>query len=380
MTRVVICGAGLAGGLAAIALSKRRPDIELVLIDQEDVIGGNHIWSFFDTDVAESGRWVIDQIARRRWPDHEVRFPKRSRTLPLGYNSIQSGDLDAAVRASLAPRQLRLGAPITELGSHHVIAGGHRIDANCVIDARGPGPKGALELGWQKFVGRVFRFPERHNVTRPVIMDATVPQIDGYRFVYLLPLSQTELLIEDTYYSSTPVLDCNALDDRLTSFADELHRGPAESIGQESGVLPVLISGSLADLWPTSDTVPRLGLRAGFFHPTTGYSLADAVSNASLLAEQRNWNASAIHALLRGKAERLWHDRRFFQLLNRMLFRAAEPHERYRVLEHFYRLPQATIERFYGARLSGFDKFRILTGSPPVPIGRALAALRRKVA
>lgn len=380
MTRVIICGAGLAGGLAAIALAKRRPDIDLVLVDQDDAIGGNHIWSFFDTDVPESGRWVIDQIARRRWPDHEVRFPKRSRILPLGYNSIQSGDLDAAVRASLDPGQLRLGAPVTHLGADHVIVGGERIEAHCVIDARGPGLTGALELGWQKFVGRVFRFPERHKVTRPVIMDAKVPQIDGYRFVYLLPLSQTELLIEDTYYSSTPVLDCNALDVRLTAVANDLNCGAAEAITKESGVLPVVIGGSLEDLWPSSDRVPRLGLRGGFFHPTTGYSLADAVSNAVLLAEQRDWDAPAIGATLRGKADRIWHERRFFQLLNRMLFRAAEPGERYRVLEHFYRLPQATIERFYAARLNSLDKLRILTGSPPVPIGRALAALRSKVA
>lgn len=380
MTRLIICGGGLAGGLAAIALARRRPDIELILVEQDDVIGGNHIWSFFDTDVPEKGRWVIDQIARRRWPDHEVKFPKRSRVIPLAYNSIHSSDLDAAARASLGPEQLRLGAPVTEVGTNHVIVGRDRIEADCVIDARGPGPKGALELGWQKFIGRVFRFPEGHNVTRPMIMDAQVAQADGYRFIYLLPLSQTELLIEDTYYSSTPVLDWNALDHRLTSFAQGLNRGAAEAVAQESGVLPVVISGSLEDLWPRSDHVPRLGLRGGFFHPTTGYSLADAVTNAVLLADQRNWDARAIYTLLRDRAEQLWHERRFFQLLNRMLFRAAEPNERYRVLEHFYRLPQPTIERFYAARLSALDKLRILTGSPPVPIGRALAAIRSKVA
>lgn len=380
MTRLIICGGGLAGGLAVIALARRRPDIELILVEQDDVIGGNHIWSFFDTDVPEKGRWVIDQIARRRWPDHEVRFPKRSRVIPLAYNSIHSSDLDAAVRASLDSEQLRLGAPVTEVGTNHVIVGRDRIEADCVIDARGPGPSGALELGWQKFIGRVFRFTEGHNVTRPMIMDAQVAQADGYRFIYLLPLSQTELLIEDTYYSSTPVLDWNALDHRLTSFAHSLNRGAAEAVSHESGVLPVVISGSLEDLWPRLDPVPRLGLRGGFFHPTTGYSLADAVTNAVLLADQRNWDARAICTLLRDRAEQLWHERRFFQLLNRMLFRAAEPNERYRVLEHFYRLPQATIERFYAARLSALDKLRILSGSPPVPIGRALAAIRSKVA
>jgi lycopene beta-cyclase len=58
-----------------------------------------------------------------------------------------------------------------------------------------------------------------------------------------------------------------------------------------------------------------------------------------------------------------------------MLYRAAEPTERYRVLEHFYRLPEALIGRFYAGRLTAWDKLKVLTGRPPVPVGKALAAL-----
>jgi lycopene beta-cyclase len=63
-----------------------------------------------------------------------------------------------------------------------------------------------------------------------------------------------------------------------------------------------------------------------------------------------------------------------------MLFRAAEPSARYRVLEHFYRLPEPLIGRFYADALTRPDKLRILSGRPPVPIGKALAALREKQA
>jgi lycopene beta-cyclase len=80
--------------------------------------------------------------------------------------------------------------------------------------------------------------------------------------------------------------------------------------------------------------------------------------------------------LFRERASTLWKDRSFYQLLNRMLFRAAAPDRRYRVLEHFYRLPEPLIGRFYAARLTALDKLRIVSGRPPVPIGRALAALR----
>ena len=59
-----------------------------------------------------------------------------------------------------------------------------------------------------------------------------------------------------------------------------------------------------------------------------------------------------------------------------MLVRAAAPDRRYRVLEHFYRLPAPVIERFYAARSTAFDKLRILSGRPPMPMGQALKAMR----
>jgi len=58
-----------------------------------------------------------------------------------------------------------------------------------------------------------------------------------------------------------------------------------------------------------------------------------------------------------------------------MLFRAAEPEERYRILERFYRLSPSLIGRFYAGRSTMTDKARILTGKPPVPIVRAVRAI-----
>jgi lycopene beta-cyclase len=41
------------------------------------------------------------------------------------------------------------------------------------------------------------------------------------------------------------------------------------------------------------------------------------------------------------------------------------------VLEHFYGLSEGLIRRFYAARLSLWDRLRILSGRPPVPVLRA---------
>jgi lycopene beta-cyclase len=55
-----------------------------------------------------------------------------------------------------------------------------------------------------------------------------------------------------------------------------------------------------------------------------------------------------------------------------MLFWAAKPAERYRVLERFYELGEPLIGRFYSSSLTRTDKARVLLGWPPVPVHRAL--------
>jgi lycopene beta-cyclase len=374
---VIIAGGGLAGALAALALARRRPETPLLLIEAGPGFGGNHTWSYFDADLAPEHRALVEPLVARHWGSHDIRFPRRARTLPTGYNSVTSGRLDAAVRATLPAGSYRLGAPIAALAADHVMLdGGERLDG-AVLDARGPASMAALDLGWQKFVGRDYRFASPHGLERPIIMDATVDQADGYRFVYCLPFSATEMLVEDTYYTLSPELDAARLGARIEEYVAAAGWPSATLLREEQGVLPVAMGGDVEDLWRDSPAA-LLGLRGGFFHPTTGYSLPDAVRNAHLLAAQAQFTGPGLRSLFEAEAQRRWRERGFYRLLNRMLFHAAEPAERYRVLEHFYRLDPQLIARFYAGRTTLADKARILSGRPPVRIGRAIAALRKQ--
>ena len=348
----------------------------MTVIEQQPRFGGNHVWSFFDTDIPDAHRWVLDGLLGYRWADHDVRFPQRRRRLSIGYNSILSPALHTAMTDSFAPHALRLGEAVRSLSPRHVeLESGERIEADAVIDARGDRALPGLAVGYQKFVGRTFEFPDGHGVARPVIMDAEVAQHDGYRFVYYLPFTPTRLLIEDTYYSSGPNLDRATLNARIEQAAKTLGRGRFVDEGEESGVLPIVMDGDFDRFWPAVDKVPRLGTGGCFFHPTTSYSLPDAVANAALLADRPDWTADGLAAWTRARSRRLWRERAYYRMLGRMLFRASDPAHRYKVLEHFYRLPEASIARFYGARMTALDKVRVLTGKPPVPVGRALRAI-----
>ena len=372
---LIIVGGGLAGSLAALAIAEHQPQVPLLLVEAGDCFGGNHVWSYFDGDLAGDERLLVEAMKPIRWPSHSVRFPGRRRTLGFGYNSVHSQRLDALVRERLAPSQWQLGAAVAALGPDGItLDDGTSIAASTVIDARGPdGPMPGLDLAWQKFVGVEYAAPA-HALAAPIIMDATVDQAEGYRFVYSLPFSADRLMVEDTYYTNGADLDEAALEQRIAEyFAAQGWIGAP--VRQEVGILPILLGGDPDLFWPSSDPVARLGLKGGFFHPTTGYSLPQAAANALALARLPDLTSHSLAGWTRGRFRDQWTAGGFYRLLNRMLFRAAGPEERVKVFQHFYRLDEAVIARFYAGRSTALDKLRILTGRPPVPVLKALGVM-----
>ncbi len=366
-------GGGLAGGLIALAFAERRPGTRILLIEQADHVGGNHIWSFFDGDVDARDRWLVDPLVSSRWSQgHEVRFPGYRGQFDTPYNSITSPRFDAHVRAAMGDHLLT-GAQVATIGRQFlVLEDGRRISAPAMIDARGAGDLSALRCGWQKFVGQTLRLAQPHGIARPVIMDATVAQIDGYRFVYLLPRDARTIFVEDTYYSDGSALDAAGIAERIAAYAQAQGWQVEEVIHSESGVLPVVHGGDFDRYWPADDPVARAGVKAGLFQPMTGYSLPDAVRFATWLVEQP---LKGLPAATRTYAAAHWKKGLYYRLLGRMLFGAAVPDQRWRIFARFYRLRPGLIQRFYAGRSTIADRIRILCGRPPVRIRDAMHAL-----
>jgi lycopene beta-cyclase len=375
---IAIAGGGLSGGLIALALTRARPDLELALVEAGRMLGGNHRWSWFASDLPPGGEDLLAAFPQAEWNDgYEVRFPAYRRKLATPYRSLTSADFAATLRKALSPAAIYRGTRVAALDRGGItLEGGRRIEARAVIDCRGFEPTPHLAGGWQVFLGGHVRTGAPHGLERPVIMDATVEQLGGYRFVYCLPLGPHELFVEDTYYADQPVLDREALAERLDAYCRR--RGwIGEVLGEETGVLPVVTGGDFA-AWQASQAtegVALAGARGGFWHPLTSYTLPHAARIALLVADNADLSGGELATLLADEARAHWRATRFYRLLGRMLLRATEPSQRYRVLERFYRLPRPTIERLYAGRSTPADRRRILCGRPPVPVTRALAAL-----
>lgn len=373
---LALVGGGLANCLIAHRIVSRDPDFPLLVIESGPTLGGHHTWSFQHTDLSPAQRRWVEPLVAHSWDSHELRFPGHHRTLPSPYSSVTSKRMHDVVGASLGDRCL-LGRKATAVAPRSVrLEDGTEIQARAVIDGRGDPGGNCLEIGFQKFLGLFVRLENEHGLAGPVLMDATVAQRDGYRFVYTLPFSSRELLIEDTYYSDGAELDRAELQAGIVDYARCRNWSIADIVDEETGVLPIVLDGDIGKFWEQPPQgVARSGMRAALFHPTTGYSLPEAVRLADEIVDRRGAGSDELFELTRRRSVDLWRRTAYFRMLNRMLFRAADPDRRYLVFERFYRLPRGLIERFYAGRLEWKDKLRVLIGKPPVPVYRALRSM-----
>lgn len=376
---VVLVGGGLQSALVALAVLHAREAARVALVERSERLGGNHTWSFHAGDVPSDARAWVDPLVIARWSGFDVRFPRLQRSFESEYASVDAERLQDVVTDAFASRagsRIFTGAAATAVrGDEVFLADGTSLRGNLVVDARGPGALDA-PCGYQKFVGLELGLRKPSPITRPVLMDASVAQTDGFRFFYVLPFAPDRVLVEDTYYSDTRDLDAASLRAGILLYAEQAGLDVESVLREEQGQLPLPLA------WPyvASASSPLVaGFAGGFFHPTTGYSFPVAVRVARHVAAH-------LHRDVFGAEWRALHEDharqvRFALMLNRLLFGATPPHHRRDVLERFHKLPEATVRRFYALETTWADRARIIVGRPPrgVSLSAAFTELTRRV-
>ncbi len=367
-TDVAIVGGGLAGGLTAYFMSQSHPARSITIIEAGDKLGGNHTWSFHESDVSPAAFEILKPLISRSWSSTSVEFPRVKRSINCAYHSIRSDDFDRVLREKFG-HNIRFNSRATKLTDTTVVLeNGTVIDAACVFDARGletlPPP---VVNGFQKFIGYDVTLEAPHGLKAPVLFDATCPQLDGFRYFYLLPWDQTSILIEESFYSDEPDLNEERISRSIKSYI-ERKGWKIKSIDREqSAVMPIPLTAELIKTSAAGEPVP-LGVRAGFFHSTTGYTLPDAARFAEFIAKSTLLTTTSARETL-AKFRRPWISRqRFYRLMNRLMFQASEASLRYTILQKFYEHTDEVVQRFYAGRTTWTDRLRILSSKPPVPM------------
>lgn len=363
---IVIAGRGLAGTLTAAFLCRSNPGLKIALAGR----GGERpaqTWSFHAQDLSLQANDFLAPLVSCTWPGYSVEFPDHKRRIGLTYNSIRSEDYWRRIEEFLKD-VVQIEGEIRAVSDTGVqLADGNVAIGRIVLDARGVRSKDFSNCGWQKFVGIEIETATPHGFREPVIMDATVPQRDGYRFFYLLPFSETHLLVEDTYYSDYPDLNEAMIQREIRRYLQSLGISSYSTMRQESGCLPI----PLDQAWlAPQGGAEKIGMAGGFFHPTTGYSFPLTVKCAEELAHLvgRRGGIDQIPSAIRRSRADLARSSGFLVRLNRMLFRAGQPDYRWKILSQFYKRNEKVISSFYSGRIRFATALAMVTGIPPVPV------------
>lgn len=378
---VVVLGGGLAGLSLAVQLLDRRPGARLTVVEPRETYTDDSSWSWWDTDphpfaplAAESwSRWRVRSAAgsvtagssRYRY----CRLPALAvyRAAEVRLETAPNARLCRGVRA----RDVRIGPD----GRLLVETDAGRLDAATVFDARPP-DRDAFDgmrapLLWQQFVGRRVRLESAPFDPGTVeLMDFRPGQEDGLHFLYVLPTSREEALVEATWFVPAP-LPRPLVERRLAGELDRLAAGRAmASLAEEAGCLPMTTA------TPPSPPLPGLipiGMRAGALRPATGYGfLAIQRHSAALAGRLVRGRPGPVHP---HRADTLLLDEIFLRFLLRRPQAAPELFRRL-----FERCPADRLVRFLSERGGPADLAAILAAMPARPmLGAAWAGTRARL-
>jgi lycopene beta-cyclase len=217
-------------------------------------------------------RWAV-QDGSRRIVRESARHP---------YECIPADAFYALAQDKLGPAQLRLGTRVTAIEDRgdHVLVETSRgpLRAAMVFDGRPEAPDEQLATGvdevalLQHFAGWEITAPRPCFDPGVVeMMDFAVSQARGLHFMYMLPFSDREALVEATYISPAP-LDAAQYEADIRGWIDRRYGLREYAIGfREAGRIPM----STRPARPrSSPRVIRIGLRGGLAKPSTGYAFA----------------------------------------------------------------------------------------------------------
>jgi lycopene beta-cyclase len=138
-------------------------------------------------------------------------------------------------------------------------------------------------LLWQHFKGWFIKTDrEVFSVDQATIMDFNIPQDQAAHFMYVLPFSKTEALIEFTSFSKPDCYSDQVYDSYLKEYISSKFDCPYEIIREEKGKIPMTdFDFSARD----KEGIIQIGSAGGAVKPSTGYAFNRISSHTKYLIE-----------------------------------------------------------------------------------------------
>lgn len=269
----------LGGGPAALALAAeaQRFGLRVAIIDDAPLDGFSASFGLFVDELPDHLRAAVDA----QWGGVDFRSERGSRAVDRPYARLHSDMLrQVMVQACDSCRMVSgrvVGVERCDDGFAVQLSDDRVLHAPRVVDCTGhrrvlTGGAGARRF--QIALGGTLN--THHGLTRPLLMDFSGPARGT--FLYALPMSDTELFVEETALITSAAPDWNELERRLRARLDGMGlTGPLDL--HERCVIPM--DPTLPDF---DSPVLAFGAAAAMVHPATGYQLAASLALAPDLA------------------------------------------------------------------------------------------------
>ncbi|CAN5740346.1 lycopene cyclase family protein [soil metagenome] len=369
----VIVGAGCAGLSLCCYLLEQGVTEPILILDAKGEFTDDRTWCFWDVETTP-----FSHLAAKRWSSWTVHadgatVEHKSKDHP--YQCLTAADFyDNALDRIARPGNvtLHLNEAVRSYKEHDyetfVLTEKGSYTAGHVFDGRGMPPdsptfqQARRQAIWvpQKFLG--LRIRSRKPVFDPAqckLMDFSVSQQRGLRFVYVLPLSEREALIENVYLSEADISTDGHRSELENYIFDAYDLSPEDYVvdDEERGYIPMT---DYAFPRRLGERAYSIGMLGGESRPSTGYTFLRIQRYCRALAEN----------IVAGREPPRRLDPARYKLLDKVFLRFMNEHPEkcpavYRQM--FTGLPPDTLVRFLTEKSTLSDDLRLVLAMPKMP-------------
>ena len=229
-----------ASGLATLKLAYKDKSISIVGIDKNFNSSRNNFFAFWLTDWMKE----FDELIKHRWHKWEFHYNEKiishqSEKMPycvIKFQDWKNFCINGVNNLTIKENDVIKLEKIDEF-FEITLENGEKIYSKKIYDSRTP--KQAPNKLKQHFLGHTIKSDELNYDNVVNLMDFRVSQDNGLHFIYILPFSKNELLIESTVFSKN-VLDKSWYESMIEDYIQNILKiKKYQLIEEERGVLPM---------------------------------------------------------------------------------------------------------------------------------------------
>lgn len=262
--------------------------------------------------------------------------------------------------------ELKMDVTVETVSAHQVDTSLGSLTADTIFDAR---PARLTDMPFKNYLLQCFHGwhieteSATFNPNTVTLMDFPDNQKNGIHFLYVLPLSETQALIEPTYFlHHQNIPDKKHFHDLMTRYLAEQYDCTSwRVLAHETGVLPMM----RVPNQPTHRSIIPIGSHAGLLRPATGYAFFGIMRYCDWICQ-----AYETHGEFRSKPayskSSSWMDDVFLKVCRSAPERAADI-----FFSLFQHSSAETIARFMQDEAKASDLLRVISSVPSAPFIRA---------